>query len=70
MKRYLVYLTIFIWAFHGHSQTETEALLNAYANDHPELQETITIDISGLTIYEFLNSVALEHKINLSARFL
>ena len=67
MKRYLVYLTIFIWAFHGHSQTETEALLNAYANDHPELQETITIDISGLTIYEFLNSVALEHKINLSA---
>ncbi|MBR9855764.1 MAG: type II and III secretion system protein [Algicola sp.] len=50
----------------GFSQTSTENLLNDFAENHEELLKTITIDVSGLTIYEFLNSIALEHRVNLS----
>ncbi len=66
MNRFLIHIVIFLSTISGFSQTDTENLLNDYAIDHEELLGTITIDISGLTIYEFLNSVAMEHKINLS----
>lgn len=49
-----------------YSQNSTDSLLEEYAAENNSLYETLNIDISGLTIYEFLNSIALEHKINLS----
>ncbi|UII80126.1 type II secretion system protein GspD [Flagellimonas sp. CMM7] len=66
MKNYLIHIFFFLIAVSGFAQSDAENLLVDYATEHEELSETITIDISGLTIYEFLNSVALEHKINLS----
>ncbi|SNZ01698.1 type II secretion system protein GspD [Flagellimonas pacifica] len=66
MKDYITYIFFFLIALSGFSQSDAEKMLTDHAADHEELNETITIDISGLTIYEFLNSVAMEHKINLS----
>ncbi len=66
MKRTFICLLFFIGIFNVFSQDGAEVVLNAFAAENEALNETINIDISGLTIYEFLNSIALEHKINLS----
>ncbi|GAA4272065.1 hypothetical protein GCM10022258_13590 [Aquimarina gracilis] len=43
-----------------------ESQINEYAKETPELNETIQIDVSGLTLYDFLTSIAIEHKLNIS----
>ena len=66
MKKLLVSISLFMAIFGAYAQDSTEILLEEYAAENKALQETINIDISGLTIYEFINSIALEHKINVS----
>ncbi|WP_168796298.1 type II secretion system protein GspD [Flagellimonas onchidii] len=66
MKNFLTYIFFLSISFGVFAQSDAETLLTDYAVEHEALNEKITIDISGLTIYEFLNSVALEYKINLS----
>ena len=38
-----------------------------FSQKNEQLNEIIRVDISGITLYDFLNSIALEHKINISA---
>lgn len=38
-----------------------------FSKENEQLDETIRVDISGISIYDFLNSIAIEHKINISA---
>lgn len=66
MKNYLTILLFFICILGAFSQDSLEDTVNSYAEGNPSLLETINIDISGLTVSEFLNSIAVEHKINLS----
>ncbi len=54
-----------IFSQQDYLQIETQ--LNDFAVDKPELEETIQIDVSGLTLYDFLTSIAVEHKLNISA---
>ncbi len=66
MKKTLIYVFFISFIFNGIAQDSAENILDNYSDTNNALKETINIDISGLTIYEFLNSIALEHKINLS----
>ena len=43
-----------------------EKQINDYAQEKPALNETIQIDVSGLTLYDFLTSIAIEHQLNIS----
>lgn len=53
----------------GVSQTisNAEEIVKEFSKGNKELNETIRIDVSGLSLYDFLNSIAIEHKINISA---
>ena len=65
MKKHLYYIVlIFVISFSYGQQDlqEIEKQINSYAEETPELKETIQIDVSGLTLYDFLTSIAAEHK--------
>ncbi len=47
--------------------SDTESMLDDLSEKNPALNEKMHIDISGLSLYDFLNAVAVEHKINISA---
>lgn len=69
MKKFLLYI-IFVFtiqlSFGQQDIQQIEQRLNEYAEKKPALNETIQIDVSGLTLYDFLTSVAIEHKLNIS----
>ena len=44
-----------------------EDVLDEVSRDYKELNEKIRIDVSGLSLYELLNSLAEEHKLNISS---
>ena len=44
-----------------------ENVLDEVARDNKGINEKIRIDVSGLSLYELLNSVAEEHKLNISS---
>ncbi len=46
---------------------DSEIIFENFSKENEQLDETIRIDISGISIYDFLNSIAIEHKINISA---
>ena len=48
------------------SYTTLSNRLNELAKSKPELQETVRVDLSGLTLYDFITTLAEEHKINVS----
>ena len=48
------------------AQGSTKDVLNSFAEANPSAKTAITADVTGVTIYEFLNSIAIEHKLNLS----
>ncbi|WP_106795045.1 type II secretion system protein GspD [Aquimarina sp. Aq78] len=64
---YIVLICIIPLSYGQQDMQKIEEQINAYAEDTPELNETIQIDVSGLTLYDFLTSVAIEHKLNISA---
>ena len=70
MKKILLCLMILLWSYTVLAQAQSESLkavLDTFAIEHPALNETVRIDITGLTLYDFLNSIAAEHQINISA---
>lgn len=71
MRKKIFFLILFISIqLVGYSQIEykeIEVEMETYAKNNKVLLETIQIDVSGLTLFEFLSSIATEHKINLSA---
>ncbi|MDO6758572.1 type II and III secretion system protein [Tamlana sp. 2_MG-2023] len=69
MKKVLLYflLTLVVqFSFGQQDILKIENQINEYAEEKPELNETIQIDVSGLTLYDFLTSIAIEHKLNIS----
>jgi len=69
MKKLLLYfLLVFVVqvSFGQQDILKIEKQINEYALEKPALNETIQIDVSGLTLYDFLTSVAIEHKLNIS----
>ncbi|WP_438422973.1 type II secretion system protein GspD [Aquimarina macrocephali] len=64
---YIVLICVIPLSYGQQDMQKIEEQINAYAEDTPELNETIQIDVSGLTLYDFLTSVAIEHKLNISA---
>ncbi|WP_081802017.1 type II secretion system protein GspD [Aquimarina atlantica] len=70
MKKFLYYIVLVCVIPLSYAQQDMQKIeeqINAYAQETPELNETIQIDVSGLTLYDFLTSVAIEHKLNISA---
>lgn len=55
--------------YQGLCQTTSNAvtIIEDFSKKNKALNETIRIDVSGLSLYDFLNSIAIEHKINISA---
>lgn len=69
MKKLLYYIVLICVIPLSYAQQDIQKIeeqINAYAEETPELNETIQIDVSGLTLYDFLTSVAIEHKLNIS----
>ncbi|WAC02706.1 type II and III secretion system protein [Lacinutrix neustonica] len=69
MKKKLLYFLLILSIQLSFGQRDIENIekqLNEYAIDKPALYETIQIDVSGLTVYDFLTSIAIEHKLNIS----
>ena len=65
-------ISIFIILFFGTLSaqniiSDTESILDDLSDKNPALNEKMRIDISGLSLYDFLNAVAVEHEINISA---
>jgi len=65
-------ISIFIILFFGTLSaqniiSDTESMLDDLSDKNPALNEKMRIDISGLSLYDFLNAVAVEHEINISA---
>ncbi|WP_246849100.1 type II secretion system protein GspD [Aquimarina sp. U1-2] len=69
MKKHVYFIIVlFTISIYGQQNIQKiEEQINAFAEETPELNETIQIDVSGLTLYDFLNSIAIEHKLNISA---
>lgn len=69
MKRYIVYSLLSLmtqFSFGQNDILKIEKQINDYAQEKPALNETIQIDVSGLTLYDFLTSIAIEHQLNIS----
>jgi type IV pilus assembly protein PilQ len=64
---YIVLICVIPLSYAQQNIQKIEEQINVYAEETPELNETIQIDVSGLTLYDFLTSVAIEHKLNISA---
>lgn len=67
--RFIFYSLIFLFfSFSCLSQEkDVEQLFNEMSKKHKNLNEAIRVDVSSLSVYELLNSIATEHKINISA---
>ncbi len=63
---YLLFICVIPLSYGQRDIQKIEEKINQYAQEIPELNETIQIDVSGLTLYDFLTSVAIEHKLNIS----
>lgn len=69
MKKLLYYILLIFTISFSYGQQDLEEIekqINMHAEETPELNETIQIDVSGLTLYDFLTSIATEHKLNIS----
>ena len=70
MKKYLLQILLFIFtislSFGQQDLVTIEKQINEQALKNPALNETIQIDVSGLTLYDFLTSIAVEHKLNIN----
>lgn len=70
MKRIILCFLLLISFQFSFSQTiisDIESTLEDFSEKKPAIKETIRIDITGLSLYDFLNTIAIEHKINISA---
>jgi type IV pilus assembly protein PilQ len=69
MKKILVVICILFVGI-SYSQTDSETLEDLFdriATDRPGLDELTELDVSGLTLFEIMTSLAEEHKLNVSA---
>lgn len=66
MKKLFIYFILII-SIHVSVAQETTTWLDQYAIEKPALNEPIQVDVSGLPLYDFLNSIAVEHQLNISA---
>lgn len=69
MKKILLLICILFTGFaFPQDQAQTlEELFDEIAKDRPGLDELTELDVSGLTLFEILTSLAEEHKLNVSA---
>ncbi|WP_299883434.1 type II secretion system protein GspD [uncultured Lacinutrix sp.] len=72
MNKKIILLLLFTLVFSfGYSQTSNtsafESKLEALAKTKTGLNDVVRIDLSGLTLYDFLITIAEEHKLNVSA---
>lgn len=67
MNKKIVTLILLIFSFTLHAQqsSELEQKLDNLAKQKKGLTETLKIDVSGLTLKEFLNSIAEQHQLNI-----
>jgi len=47
--------------------SDAESMLDDISEKNPALNDKMRIDVAGLSLYDFLNAVAVEHQINISA---
>jgi len=70
MKRTILFVTIFVFSISSFSQTTgnktIEDNFEELAKTRVGLTEKIRIDISGLTLYDYITSIAEEHSLNVS----
>jgi type IV pilus assembly protein PilQ len=62
----LITLLSFIPAFAQQDLATLSAKLDEFAKTKPGINEVIKIDVSGLTLHDFITSVASEHQLNVS----
>jgi type IV pilus assembly protein PilQ len=65
-KVYILFIILLLPLFVTAQVEDTSSKLENYAKVKKGLNETIKADISGLTLYEFLTSIAQEHQLNVS----
>jgi len=70
MKNLLIYIVLFLISTIALSQdsnfAEVEKKIEQMSEIRKGLNEKIRIDISGLTLYDYLTSIAAEHELNIS----
>ncbi len=69
MKKIVLLICLLLTGFaFAQDQTQTlEELFEEIAKDRPGLDDLTELDVSGLTLFEILTSLAEEHKLNVSA---
>lgn len=65
MQKLLLYLFLITNTL-AYTQIKFEQEIDKLIPTHPQLNDTIQIDISGLNLYEILTSIADEHRININ----
>ncbi len=69
LTRYLILLIIFLNFTLCYSQSDYEdykIAIEKYAEVKKELNESVRVDLTGLTLYDFITTLAEEHKLNVS----
>ena len=70
MKIFLLFISFILFSLTVFSQStdikNIEAQFNEMAKTRKGLNEKIRIDISGLSLYDFITSIAEEHELNVS----
>ncbi len=69
LQRTLIILTFCLFSHQGFSQDNLKIFtqkLDELASSKKGLQDNVRIDLSGLTLYDFINALAEEHQLNVS----
>ena len=69
LKKILVTISFFLFVSYSFAQQDSNDFnrkLEEFAKQKKGLNEIIKTDVSGLTLYDFINSIAQEHQLNVS----
>lgn len=67
MKSFNFKLLILLFISQSIFSQDVEDILNEIAENNKTIEEKVRIDVSGLSVYELLTTIAEEHKLNVSA---
>ncbi|TRW27537.1 type II and III secretion system protein [Flavobacterium zepuense] len=63
---FIIILTMGIPAFAQQDLAQLSARLDEFSKQKPGINEVIKIDVSGLTLHDFISTIASEHQLNMS----
>lgn len=72
MKKKYILVAVYLFCFSSFSQVrevEDPNYFERYSAEYPKLNETIRIDMQGLTLYELITTIADENEMNVSADY-